>query len=336
MVTVIVAMLVFTLIVVVHEGGHFLAARMSGIKVEEFAVGMGPLVAGKKKGETLFSLRAFPIGGFCKMMGEDEENKDPRAFNNKPVASRMAAIAAGPALNLILAVLLFSLVITPVAAPIVGQATKDKPAAKAGITTGDTIVEINGTPIEKWDQIRSNISKHQGAEVSILLENKGVTRTVKVTPEKTTEPNQFVIGIVPTTKITGFSLTQGVKTTAFITDAMFQVLGKLITGKASSQDVSGPIGIVKELNDAAKTGIWQVIFLTALISLNLAIFNLLPIPALDGGRLIFLLLELIRRKPIAAEKEGMVHFIGFVALMVLMVFMVYMDAVKYNLINFFR
>lgn len=336
MVTVIVALLVFTLIVVVHEGGHFFAAKAGGIKVEEFAVGMGPLIAGTKKGETLFSIRALPIGGFCKMLGEDEENKDPRAFNNKPVAVRMAAIVAGPVLNLVLAVLLFSMVITPVADSIVGQATKGKPAAKAGIVAGDKIIEINGTPISKWDQIRSNISKHQGAEVKITLENKGQTRVVNVVPEKTQEPNQFVIGIVPTTKISGFSLTQGIKTTAFITDAMFNVLGKLITGRASSQDVSGPIGIVKELNDAAKTGIWQVIFLTALISLNLAIFNLLPIPALDGGRLLFLLIELVRRKPIAAEKEGMVHFIGFVALMVLMVVMVYMDAVKYNLINFFR
>lgn len=336
MVSVIVALLVFTLIVVVHEGGHYLAARLGGIKVEEFAVGMGPLIAGTKKGETLFSIRAFPIGGFCKMLGEDEENKDPRAFNNKPVAARMAAIVAGPILNLVLAVLLFSMVITPVTAPIVGQVTRDKPAAKAGIVAGDKIVEINGTPISKWDQIRSNISRHQGAEVKIKLENKGQTRVVNVTPEKTQEPNQFVIGIVPTTRISGFSLTQGVKMTAFITDAMFDVLGKLITGRASAQDVSGPIGIVKELNDAAKTGIWQVIFLTALISLNLAIFNLLPIPALDGGRLLFLFIELIRRKPIAAEKEGMVHFIGFVALMVLMVVMVYMDAVKYNLINFFR
>ncbi|MGE5630747.1 MAG: RIP metalloprotease RseP [Caulobacteraceae bacterium] len=336
MLTVIVAILVFNAIVFVHEGGHFLAARLSGIKVVEFALGMGPKLFGIERGDTKYSLRAFPVGGYCLMLGEDEDNKDPEAFNSKPLPSRIAAVAAGPLVNVILAIVIYSLVIMPVDTPVIGQVTKGLPAEKAGIVAGDRIVEINDVKINSWQQIKPEVTKYEGKPVTVTLENKGVERKVQLVPVKSPATNDVVMGVAQKVKIGGFSLTEGLRTTGVITKMMFSFLGQLVVGKADANEVSGPISIIVYMNEAAKTGFISVLYLTAIISLNLAILNFLPIPALDGGRLLFLFVEFIRRKPIAAEKEGLVHFIGFVALMVLSVFMMYRDIIKFNLMNIFR
>lgn len=334
--TVIIAILVFNLIVFVHEGGHFVAARLGGIKVVEFALGMGPKIIGKKIGETMYSLRAFPIGGFCLMLGEDEEKKDPGAFNNSPLKSRIAAVAAGPLVNLVVAILIYSLVIAPVATPIIGQVTKGMPAEKAGIVAGDTIIDINDVKISNWQEMKPEIAKHEGEQITVTLENKGVQRDVQITPIKNPNTNDVIIGVAQKVKLGGFSLTNGLKTTATITKMMLSFLGQLVMGKADAGEVSGPISIIVYMNEAAKTGLISVLYITAIISLNLAILNLLPIPALDGGRLLFMFVELFRRKPLPAEKEGMVHFVGLVALMALSIFLMYRDIIKFNLINIFR
>ncbi len=176
--TVIIAILVFNAIVIVHEAGHFIAARLGGIKVVEFALGMGPKLLGRKIGETMYSLRAFPIGGFCLMLGEDEEKKDPGAFNNSPIMSRIAAVATGPLVNLLVAILIYSLIIAPVEAPIIGQVTKGLPAEKAGIVAGDKIVEIDDVKIANWQEMKPEIAKHEGELITVTLENKGVQRDV--------------------------------------------------------------------------------------------------------------------------------------------------------------
>ncbi len=334
--TVIIAILVFNAIVFVHEAGHFIAARLGGIKVVEFALGMGPKLLGRKIGETMYSLRAFPIGGFCLMLGEDEEKKDPGAFNNSPIMSRIAAVATGPLVNLLVAILIYSLIIAPVEAPIIGQVTKGLPAEKAGIVAGDKIVEIDDVKIANWQEMKPEIAKHEGELITVTLENKGVQRDVQVTPIKNANTDDVIIGVAQQVKIGGFSLTNGIKTTATITKMMLSFLGQLVTGKADAGEVSGPISIIVYMNEAAKTGLISMLYLTAIISLNLAILNLLPIPALDGGRLLFLFVELLRRKPMPAEKEGMVHFVGLVALMALSIFLMYRDIIKFNLINIFR
>ena len=336
MLTVIVAILVFNGIVFVHEGGHFIAARLGGIKVVEFALGMGPKLIGKKIGETMYSLRAFPIGGFCLMLGEDEEKNDPGAFNNSPIMSRIAAVITGPIVNLLLAVLIYSLVIVPVATPIIGQVTKGMPAEKAGIVAGDTIVDVNDVKISDWQQLKPEISKYEGEQVTITLENKGVERDVQLNPVKNPNTEDIVIGVTQKIKLDGFSLGEGIKTTATISKMMLGFLSELVRGKADTEEVSGPISIIVYMNEAAKSGFLSVLYLTAIISLNLAILNLLPVPALDGGRLLFLFVELIRRKKIPAEKEGMVHFVGLVALMALSIFLMYRDIIKFNLLNIFR
>lgn len=334
--TVIVAILVFNLIVFVHEGGHFIAARLSGIKVVEFALGMGPKLISKKVGETVYSLRAFPIGGFCLMLGEDEENNDPGAFNNSPVLNRIASVASGPIVNLLLAVLIYSLVLAPVAEPIIGQVTKGMPADKAGITAGDKIVEINDVKINDWKEIRPEVAKYEGKQITVTVENKGTQREVQLVPVKNPNTEDIVIGVSQQVKIGGFSIVEGFRTTAEISKMMLSFLGQLVVGKADANEVSGPISIIVYMNEAAKTGFISLLYLTAIISLNLGIMNLLPLPALDGGRLLFLFIELIRRKPMPADKEGMVHFAGLVALMVLSVFLMYKDIVRFNLINIFR
>jgi regulator of sigma E protease len=336
MLTIIIAILVFNGIVFVHEGGHFIAARLGGIKVVEFALGMGPKLISKKIGETIYSLRAFPVGGFCLMLGEDEEKNDPGAFNNSPILTRIAAVAMGPIVNLIVAVLIYSLVINPVAAPIIGQVSKGMPADKAGIVAGDTIVDINDVKISSWQEMKPEIAKHVGEVITVTLENKGVQRDVQLTPVKNPGSEDIVIGVTQKIELAGFSLTEGIKTTTTISKMMLSFLGELVRGKADTEEVSGPISIIVYMNEAAKTGFLSVLYLTAIISLNLAILNLLPVPALDGGRLLFLFVELVRRKKVPAEKEGMVHFVGLVALMALSIFLMYRDIIKFNLLNIFR
>lgn len=335
--TIIIAILILNALVFIHEAGHFVAARLGGIKVVEFALGMGPKIVGKKIGETMYSVRVFPIGGFCMMLGEDEENKDPGAFNNSPIRSRIGAVAAGPIVNLIAAILIYSMVIVPVAAPIIGEVTKGMPAEKAGIVAGDKIVDINDVRINDWKEMKPEIAKHEGEQITVTVENNGVERDVQLIPVKSANTDDVVIGVVQEVKIGGFSLVEGIKSAANISKMMLSFLGQLVVGKADANDVGGPISIFVYMNDAAKTGFISVLFLTGIISLNLAIINLLPLPALDGGRLLFLFVELIRRKPVPAEKEGMVHFVGLVALMALSVFLMYKDILRFDLLkNFFR
>lgn len=330
--TFITAILVFTLLVVIHELGHFVVARLSGVKIEEFAVGMGPKIWGYQGPETLYSIRAFPLGGFCKMLGEDESNQDPRAFNNKPVWKRILTIVFGPIMNLVLAIMIFSLSFAPI--PVIKQVPVDTPAAKAGITAGEKIVEIQGTQITKWEQIKPLVNENVGKLTTVKLEKDGVTRAVTLTPIKQEGVEGGIIGVVPSYGYKGFSIANGFKTATNVSYQMVDYLGKLFVGKASAEEVVGPVGIIYYMSDAAKTGFLAVLSLTAFLSLNLFIVNLLPLPALDGGRLIFLIIEAIRRKPVDPQKEGFVHFVGFVLLMILSAIIIYRDVIKFDVFNF--
>ena len=336
MLTAIVAVLVFTGLVVIHEFGHYIMAKLSGIKVEEFAVGMGPKLFGVKPKETLFTIRAFPLGGFCKMLGEDESNDDPRAFNNKPVLKRIAVIAFGPIMNFILALAVFSIVFAQL--PIVESTVAGKPADAAGIVAGDKIIQIADTTIDDIRQVNVIISENVGKTVRIVVQNKGEAREVFVVPEPKVDGAGAIIGVGLRAELSikGFSVTEGFKNLADATSQILAFLGRLIVGRANTEEVEGPVGIVKHLGDAAKIGFIPVIFFMGILSLNLAVINLLPFPALDGGRLVFLFLELIRRKPVDQNKEGFLHLIGFVALMALSVLIIFRDLIRYNIINFFR
>lgn len=323
--TIVIGLLVFTFLVVIHEFGHFIVARLSGVKVEEFALGMGPKLFGFQGKETLYSIRALPLGGFCKMLGEDENNQDPRAFNNKHILKRIGIIAFGPIMNFIFTILILSMIIAAV--PVVNRVSVDSPASKAGIIAGDEITEINGTAITEWDQIRPIVDANKGKEINVKYKRNGKIEQINLVPAPRVGEEGAMIGIEPSIVYQGFSLSEGVSNTILVSKEMYKFIGKAIVGQAQMQYVEGPIKIVKRVGEAAQIGIEAVLQFAGFISLNLAIINLLPFPALDGGRLMFLFIEAIRRKPVDPQKEGLVHFIGFVLLMILSVFILYRDII---------
>ncbi|AOT68242.1 RIP metalloprotease RseP [Geosporobacter ferrireducens] len=332
--TILVAFIVFGLLVIFHELGHFAVAKFVGIKVHEFAIGMGPRLLKVKKRETEYSLRILPIGGYVKMEGEDEASSDAGSFNNKPIWARMAVLIAGPFMNFVLAILLFSMIFYSLGFPttIIDRVTPGFPAEQVGLRSGDQIIAINEDAITNWDQIVRRINGSREEEINITLLREGAEKKFQVIPIINKETNQAIIGITPTAeKSLAKSITTSVDRMFFIMGGMMEFLGNLFGGKASTEDVVGPVGIIHLVGEAAKTSIYNVMSLAALISINLGIVNLIPIPALDGGRLLFLLFEGISGRPIDPEKEGFIHLIGFVLLMVLMLFIAYKDIIRFDL-----
>ncbi len=330
--TIIYAILIFCVLIFVHEFGHFITAKACGVKVNEFAIGMGPAFFKKQRGETLYALRIFPIGGYCAMEGEDEDSEHPRAFNNRPAWQRAIVLAAGSLMNLLTCVVLLIVI-----AFYAGQATTtlDKiepgsPAEAAGLMTGDQIVQIDGEEISEWTDIVETIgtTKEKEAEVTILRDGQEMTLTVA--PEYNKEQKRNMIGITPTSERHVFgSVAAGVKNTGSMTVMMYDTLRQLFTGGVSVKELSGPVGIVYAVNETAKSGVIYVIYLAALLSLNLAIINMLPLPALDGGRLLFLLIRKITGKRVTDEMEGRIHFIGIMLLFALMIYVTFNDVIRF-------
>ena len=330
--TVIYAILIFCVLIFVHEFGHFAAAKACGIKVNEFAIGMGPAFFKKQKGETLYSLRVFPIGGFCAMEGEDEDSEDDRAFNNKPAWKRAIVLVAGAFMNLVAAVVLMIIIAcwSGQATTVIDQVLDDSPAYAAGIQAGDEITAVDGKKTDNWNDILTAIGGKKDETVEITLIRDGSELSVTAAAEYDDESGRAKIGIKPEIKhnvIAGFGA--GVKNTGKMTVMMYDTIRQLITGDVSVKELSGPVGIVYAVNDTAKAGVIYVVYLSALLSLNLAIMNMLPLPALDGGRLLFLLIRKITGKRVTDEMEGKIHFIGIVLLMLLMVFVTWNDIVKF-------
>ncbi|RDY23898.1 RIP metalloprotease RseP [Romboutsia maritimum] len=330
--TIIAAILLFGIIVFIHELGHFLLAKKSGIKVHEFAIGMGPKLFSIKK-DTEYSIRLLPLGGFISMEGEDESSNDPRSFGNKSILQRASVIFAGPFFNIILAIILLIPVFLYMGSPTttLNKVLDNGPAQRAGIVAGDTITKINNQEVKTWQTVINTLNKSKGKEVNIILTKDGKEKSVNLKPE--IKDGRYSIGIETKMKKDFFaSITSAFKTTANITVQMFKFLGQLVTGTLPGgigNSVAGPIGVVGLVSDAAKTGIINLISLGSLISLNLGIFNLLPIPALDGGRLFLLAVEAIRGgKKIDPNKEAMVNLVGFGALMLFMVFITYKDILR--------
>ncbi|WP_058485190.1 RIP metalloprotease RseP [Defluviitalea phaphyphila] len=339
---ILIALLVFGIIVLIHEFGHYIVAKKSGIKVEEFAIGMGPKLISKQYGETLYSIRIFPIGGFCKMLGEDEGVQDERAFSNKSVLTRIAVIAAGPIMNLLLAfiIILFFVISGGFLTTVVNQVAPNTPAEQADIRIGDKIVAIDGKKINIKEEISYILekTKDQSIEVTILRDGNKIKKEIK--PMLDEETGRWMLGI-------GFefkegkenileSIAQSFWNVIFLVKLVIVGFFQIITGQVGADKIAGPVGVIEMIGESYEIGlktsiimaIQNVMYLAALISANLGVINLLPIPALDGGRLLFLIIEGLRGKPISVEKEGLIHFIGFVLLMVFMVFILYNDLSK--------
>lgn len=333
MLTAVAAIFVFLMVVFIHELGHFSVAKFVGIKVNEFSVGMGPKLVQRKKGETEYTLRLLPIGGYVKMEGEDESSDDPRSFNNVPVLSRIGVVVAGAIMNFLLAIIVFGIVSYGIGMPTneIQKTVAGSPAYIAGIVEGDVIESINGNDTNTWNKIVKSINKADPmSEMSIDILRSGQNEKILVKP--IVEDGKSIIGIHPKTEQSITSAVRGgfEKTGEFL-GLMFEFVSMIFKGKVSTDDLSGPIGVISVIGEAAKMGIYDVLYLLGFISVNLGFFNLLPIPALDGSRVIFLLIELVRGKPIDPNKEGFIHLVGFVLLISLMLIVTYKDIININL-----
>jgi regulator of sigma E protease len=333
-VTLIASILIFGLLVVSHEFGHFIVAKRTGVFVEEFSIGMGPKLIDWGKNETKYSLRVFPIGGYVKMLGEDEDAQGEGSYQNQPLGNRIGIIVAGPIMNFLLAILIFSLIFFIIGTPTtyIDTVKPGYPADKAGIKPGDKVYSIGGEIIDSWEGLQRSISTFTGDKLEVKVERNGDKHTFILAPVKDPDTGQIVIGITPQySKNPLKALAMGAKRSIAIIGLMLSYIADLVTGKASAGDLVGAVGMIHLVSEAAKTGILNLMFLAGLLSLNLGVINLLPIPALDGGKLFFLLLEAVRGKPVDLEKESLIHFIGFILLIVLMIMVTYKDIIRFNL-----
>ncbi len=340
--TILLAVIMIGVLVFAHELGHFLAAKASGIMVLEFAVGMGPTVLSRQVGETRYSLRLLPIGGFARMAGEDldEANNlipDDRRYDKKPLSARAFVSVAGPLTNFLLAVTIFAVVFmvigVPSSEPLIGALSPDWPAAAAGLEVGDRIVSIAGQPVEQWQDIQGLVAGRDGQSTTIVVERADRELSFQVFPRAESETGQVMIGIGPHSErsILG-SIAMGWQETVWFVRQIISILGNMVTGKIPAEG-AGPIGMIVMVGQVARTGLVNLLTFAAIISIQLGLFNLLPIPALDGSRLVFFLIEAIRGKPVDPEKENLVHFFGFVLLMVFMVLITFKDLQRLNIFN---
>ena len=329
---IIIAFLIFSLIVIIHELGHFLLAKKNGICVEEFAIGIGPTIFGIQKGETKYSVKCLPFGGCCMMLGEDGDSADPRAFGSQSAPARFWVIFAGPLFNFILAFFLALFVIGFGGADpsVIGTVETGSGAYEAGIEAGDKIVRLDHSKIYNYREISLyNMMHNENPDVDVTYVRDGVKNTVTVHRKKS-ESGTYILGVTMAKPdkqnifgIVKYSLLE----VRFQIKSTFSSLKYLFSGRASINDMSGPVGIVNMIGNAYEeslpygflTVLINLLSFSILLSANLGVMNLLPLPALDGGRILFILVEMIRRKKIDPEKEGMVHMIGLVLLLILMV-----------------
>ena len=342
------AVLIFGIILMIHEFGHFLFAKLNGIGVIEFSLGMGPRLYSFEKGGTRYSVKILPFGGSCMMLGEDEENSDQSAFNNKSVWARISVVAAGPIFNFLLAFLLSMVIVglTGYQPATVMEVMDGYPAKEAGLLPGDMITEINGRNIHSKDDITLYIQTHAGKTITVEYKradgNGGVERrSAVIVPQYSEEDGGYLMGVrfdgvaKPVSGL-GQLLVHSAYEVKYWIQYVFDAFYMMFHGEVSLNDLSGPVGIVTTIDDTVDQVIpygRTVVILTLinfciLLSANLGVMNLLPIPALDGGRLVFLFIEAVRGKPIDKEKEGMVHMAGMMLLMALMVLVLFNDVRK--------
>lgn len=347
--TILYAILLFGFIIFIHELGHFIFAKISGVKVLKFSIGFGPKLIGKKIGDTEYLVSAFPLGGYVQMAGEDpdentEGEKPERLYKNQPVYKRASIIIAGPLFNFLTAVVIFFfmfMVGMPALSAVIGEVMPDTPAERAAILKGDRILEIDGEPLRNWGEMTRIIHASADRTINLKVQRDAEIFTVSITPEKRTVKNIFgediqvgVIGVKPseeTTKIREGVL--GSIQNAFLRTweiSYLTVTGiiKLIQRILPADMIGGPILIFQLAERQAEAGALNFFVFAAVISINIAILNLLPIPVLDGGHLVFLGIEAVRRKPVSEKTMAIAQRIGIAFILALMVFAFYNDIVR--------
>ncbi len=343
--------IVLGVLIFFHELGHFLMARFFGVGVEKFSLGFGPRLIGKTVGMTDYRVSLIPLGGYVKMVGEEPDTEIepyliPRSFTHKSVFKRFLIVAAGPMANLLLAVVIFFLVFqtsgTYVLRPLVGEVDTPSVAARAGLQKDDLVVAIDGVDISSWEEMAARISDSQGRSMSFVVERTGQRLTVDLVPELKTTQNLFgedieryVIGIrsagdvIPRELSLVESVQMSVARTWEITELTVLSVVKLIQGKLPAATLGGPIKIAQMAGAQAREGVVNLLIFTAVISINLGILNFLPIPVLDGGHLMFFVIEMISRRPVSIKIREIAQQFGIFLLIMLMIFVIYNDIVNF-------
>ena len=339
--------IVLGVLIFFHEFGHFLIARLFGVGVEKFSLGFGPRLIGKKIGITDYRLSAIPLGGYVKMIGEEPDAKiDPGeislSFTHKHVAKRMLIVAAGPVFNILLAVIIFFGIFffsgTFVLKPSVGEVKEGSPAFAAGLQKGDLIIAINGATIASWDEMAEIINASRGQPIQISIRREDSTLDLSIAPEPVITKNifgediqRYIIGITASGDSSSKdmnlfqALGESLLQTYRVTELMVVIIAKLIKGDISTDTLGGPIMIAQMAGDSAKAGIGSLISFIAVISINLAIINLMPIPVLDGGHLLFFFIEAIKKRPVSMKVREVAQQIGLFILILLMILVFYND-----------
>ena len=342
--------IVLGVLIFFHEFGHFLIARLFGVGVEKFSLGFGPRLVGKKIGITDYRISAIPLGGYVKMIGEEPDAEiAPEdiglSFTHKHVAKRMLIVAAGPIFNILLAILIFFGIFlfsgTLVLKPSIGEVRPGSPASAAGLQSGDLITAINGSSINSWDEMAEVINGSNGSTIHLILQRGDATREVAVTPEKAGSKNifgedveRYIIGVTASGESYSRDLnlfqaaSESVMQAYRVTELMVVIIAKLIKGDISADTLGGPIMIAQMAGDSAKAGVGSLISFIALISINLAIINLLPIPVLDGGHLLFFGIEAIKGSPVSIKVREVAQQIGLFLLILLMILVFYNDITR--------
>ena len=336
MLTVVATIVVFGLLIFCHELGHFLGAKWAGIKVYEFSLGFGPRLGGFRDRETVYSVRAFPLGGYTRMAGMDPGETEPveegRSFNEKPVWQRLLVIAGGPLANFLLAIVILGLVFqiqgSPVLTNVVGTVQAGGPAAAAGLRPGDRVLNVDGVAVGDWDQMVKQIQARPNRTI-ILEIARGSSRLAVAVKTETNPAGQGMIGITNAAPVMVrhnplLSMVDGFVYTWRMTWLILVFVGQMIFHHAPPE-VGGPLRVAVEIGQAAKIGLGYLAELAAFLSINLGIFNLLPVPALDGSRVVFLLAEAVRGRPVDPAKENFIHLVGVGLLLLLMVAITYND-----------
>ena len=331
-----VAILLFLVLIIIHEFGHFIMAKLNGVKVNEFAVGFGPKLFKWGKGETQYSVNLIPLGGYCAMEGEDEESGSDRAFCNKKAWRRFIIVAAGAVFNILLGVILVSISLIPsqrFSTTTVAKFADNAVSVQSGLHEGDKIVEVDGRRILTTYDLSYAFTGIEDGTVDLKVERNGEKtqlRDVKFATENIDGINYISVDfyVYGEEKTFVSFIKQTLLQTASYMRVVWFSLVDLIGGKFGLNAISGPVGVTAAIGSVAKQNIMNIIPIMALITINLGIFNLLPIPALDGGRLVFIIYEMIFKRPVPQKREALVHTVGIIILFAFMIFITFKDILK--------